>query len=301
MAQARTARLATRDPSRLERQIFDLKALEASSLNGLKPKETKQLEELERDVARVRKAKDSLGVNEQHRPRGGRRDGGSSNIGGRGGSSTILGKRPRGWDRDDESTDTDPEVRNIPMPRDTPPPIPRPRNREPHTRPENANFEPLGDKARISHGLPSRPDAASPSVITSGSTLVPRIKKTYEAAPQIRDLRKEAIKIVPSSVRQKMEASKGQGPGGKLLEEEDMERLEAEGYGARAKRKSEDGRELRIRDDSAEEITQTTNQGGKPEDESGGIQAGPGALSMEEEEARFAREVQMEEITDEDA
>ena len=300
MTQARTARLATRDPSRLERQISDLKALEASSPNGLKPKEKKQLDELERDVARVKKARDTLGVKDQHRPRGDRGDDRGSSRGNRGGSSKILGKRPRGWDRGDESSDTDPEVKNIPMPRDTPPPVPRLRNREPQTRPGNANFEPLGDNARMPHGLPSRSDLVPPSDTASGPTRVPQIKKTYEAAPQIRDLRKEAIKIVPISVRQKMEASRGQGPGGKLLEQEEMERLEAEGYGVKVRRKSEDVKDPYTRDESAGGVAQTMEPRGKADDGGGTLQVGTEALSLEEEEERFAREVRMEEVTDED-
>ena len=58
------------------------------------------------------------------------------------------------------------------------------------------------------------------------------VQKVYESAPQVRDLRKEATqRFVPSVVKQKIDASKGKG---KLLEEEELEQLEREGYGGTA-------------------------------------------------------------------
>ena len=55
-------------------------------------------------------------------------------------------------------------------------------------------------------------------------------KTVYEAQPEIRDLRREAVnKFVPATVRVKQEAIKGQG---KLLEPEEMDRLEKAGYQA---------------------------------------------------------------------
>ena len=55
------------------------------------------------------------------------------------------------------------------------------------------------------------------------------VQKVYESAPQVRDLRKEATqRFMPSVVKRKIDASKGKG---RLLEEDEMERLEKEGYG----------------------------------------------------------------------
>ena len=61
------------------------------------------------------------------------------------------------------------------------------------------------------------------------------VKKTYESQAQIRDLRKEATaKFVPAAVKRKIDATKG-APGGRLLEEDEMQQLESEGYGGAAK------------------------------------------------------------------
>src|SRR5271155_3906753 len=55
----RTEKLARRNPERLQRQVDELKALEASG--QLKPREKIILEALERDVRAIRKARESLG------------------------------------------------------------------------------------------------------------------------------------------------------------------------------------------------------------------------------------------------
>ena len=55
------------------------------------------------------------------------------------------------------------------------------------------------------------------------------IKTTYESKAQVRDLRKEATqKFVPGVVKRKIDAVRGRGG---LIEEEELEKLEAEGYG----------------------------------------------------------------------
>lgn len=78
----------------------------------------------------------------------------------------------------------------------------------------------------------------------------------YEAKPVVRDLRKEATRasFMPSSVRQKRDAIKGHH--GKLLEPEEMDRLEKEGYGGIAGSGSGGGAEI------DREITQDSHQGG---------------------------------------
>ena len=255
------------------------------------------MEDLERDVSRVKKARDTLGVKDRPRARGDPESGNYERRG-NGRDGTRLGKRSRGWDKEEESSDTDPGVRNIPMPRDTPPPIPRPRHKEFTSRHGNANLEPLGDNVRVPHGSHSRPDSTiSPPTIASSA---PQIRTTYEAAPQIKDLHKEAIKIVPNVVRRKMAASQGEGSNGRLLEEEEMAKLESEGYGTRnARRPRGEGDDRRTHGGNLA----TDQSVARPRRVAASLPAEPAgqAMSLEEEEARFAREVQMEDITDEDA
>lgn len=86
-------------------------------------------------------------------------------------------------------------------------------------------MEPLG-RERLQDRDTHTPDLSLPP------KPVAAVQKVYESAPQVRDLRKEATqKFVPSTVKRKIDASKGKG---KLLEEEEVERLEKEGYGATA-------------------------------------------------------------------
>lgn len=181
-----------------------------------------------------------------YRDRDGEGRGGFSGRGGRGGG--VLGKRRR--DDGDESSEEDvPEdVKRIPMPRDTPPPIPKEvldkwyqkrRERMGHTNQNNAprgtsaNMIPLGAGDRMAgrgDGMPERPSVAPPKV---------EAKTTYESAPVIRDLRKEATAFVPAAVRAKLDKSKGVGG---LVEPEEMDKLEKAGYVARRR---SDGSEKR--------------------------------------------------------
>ncbi|KAL3473487.1 WW domain binding protein 11-domain-containing protein [Aspergillus californicus] len=203
-------KLGRRNPERIQRQINDLKEMEQSG-QGLRPREKQMLEALERDLRAVQKAREALGDkaptfrDSQHKrgddhPRE-RRDGG------------VLGKRRRDGhghfgEQSSDNSETDEEVRRIPMPRDTPPPIPREFQRRKET---NA-----GGENRGPHSLPARP-------LTGARTV-------YEAKPEIRDLRQEAVnKFIPSTVRMKQESIRGQG---KLLEPEELDKLEKAGYNA---------------------------------------------------------------------
>ena len=114
------------------------------------------------------------------------------------------------------------------MPRDTPPPVPRQRpetSRSQHggTR-GNANMEPLGTGREQLQDHPQHvPDLDLPPKPAA------LVQKVYESAPQVRDLRKEATRrFMPSVVKRKMDASRGKG---RLLEVDELERLEKEGYG----------------------------------------------------------------------
>jgi hypothetical protein len=119
------------------------------------------------------------------------------------------------------------------MPKDTPPPIPGEVLRKlEFGGKRNANFTPLEEgKMR----LPPRPLGMNSEVGGGQNEEDTRaqkknVKTVYEAAPAVRDLRKEAVsKFVPNVVRQKIDARTGKN--GRLLEPEELERLDAEGYG----------------------------------------------------------------------
>lgn len=206
-AQARrNEKLARRNPDRIQKQIDDLKAIEESG-QPLRPHDKQVLESLESDLRAVKKARQALG---NRAPTFGRTGGGEHRRKDHEQGQGVLGKRrredrDRRWERHDDSSDTDESVRNIPMPRDTPPPIPRQQRRQ----------DRLGEP-RQPHALPQKPQP------------VAEIKTVYEAAPAIRNLQQEAVnKFVPSTVRMKQAAAKGQG---RLVEPEEMDRLEKSGY-----------------------------------------------------------------------
>ena len=278
VAAQRTERYAARNLRRLESTISDLHALKESQGGKLSSRDQRQLEEAERDVQRVKKAREALG--DQAPTFNSDRDGGDARgrgdgRGGRGGYGS-LGKRNR---EEEESSggETDESVRRIPWPRDTPPPIPRQRKddlQRHHS--TNANSEPLGADRR----LRDRGGAAEAEVPDTALPAKPAAKTTYESKPVIRDLRKEATaNFVPNAVKRKLDATKG--VGGKLLEEEEVEKLEKEGYGAGGGKVRDglEGRGLVV--DAAPEVG-----GGGAEDEGE-------RRRLEEEEERFRREMEM--------
>lgn len=254
-----------------------------ASAGKLSARDRKVLDDLERDVGRVRKAREAVGdkLSGPASRGGGERGvrGGGAANGGRGGGG-VLGKRCRDR-KESEVSDTDESVRNIPMPRDTPPPIPfqRHRQRKPNfgSGGENANMEPLGEGRgggkEEPHALPEKPQVVAQTV--------------YEAKPAVRDLRKEAVnRFVPTVVKRKLDARKGD-VGGRLLGEEEMEKLEQEGYGVKAGG---------IRDQAV--LTRVD-----PLPTIKGEADGSDLRGVEEEEKRFRHEmrhVRMEEVDDED-
>jgi hypothetical protein len=206
------------------------------------------LEGLERDLKAVRKAREVLGdkaptFGNRDRDQGGSTRGGFGQ-GGRGGH--VLGKRRRDEDESEES-DVPDDVKSIPMPRDTPPPIPKEvldkwyaKRRERFARDRaggdgdvgrgtNANNTPLGQSDRRAKYINAEglPDLPGEGVERAEKKVVVEAKTVYEAKPAIRDLRKEAVSFVPAAVRVKME--KGRGVGG-LVEPEEADRLERAGY-----------------------------------------------------------------------
>ncbi|KAL2042701.1 hypothetical protein N7G274_004460 [Stereocaulon virgatum] len=308
----RTERYASRNPSRLESTIESLKALKESQGGTLGLREEKQLRDAEVDLGRVRRAREVLG---QRAPTFGGRGGSSGVKRGKGeGSGRVayggLGKRGRdeqGMEMEMEmegpssGSDTDESVRRIPWPRDTPPPIPRqhqhqhqrPLNRTPPPSATNANSEPLGAGRRF----PDRTDTHSarngdedvvprtslPAKPTPAPTPTLVTKTTYESAPQVRDLRKEATeRFVPGAVRKKIEAAKGKG--GEVLEEEELERLEREGYGGA-------GGVGGVVVDGGD-LDEVEREGRRLEEEEERFRRE--GRRLEEEEERFRREMEME-------
>ncbi|KAL1648061.1 hypothetical protein SLS58_002388 [Diplodia intermedia] len=282
VAAQRNDRLAKRNPERLQRQIDDLKGAEERG-EPLRPRDRETLNNLEKEVRAIRKAREALG---DHAPTfGGGGRGGREGGGGRGRGGGVLGKRRRdgrGHDNDEgsESSETDEDVRDIPMPRDTPPPIPR--------KPRRGGAPPPQDEKSAArdgpHPLPARPGAAPAA----------EAKTVYSAAPVHRDLRKEASRFVPAAVAQKLAAAKGQTPG-KLLEPEELDRLEKQGYGQKKAEMAREGMQ------DAEQAAEAAVE--EAEYRMMNAVAGAGEdVDIDEEAAKFERElkqVEMEEVEDE--
>jgi hypothetical protein len=223
----RNEKLAQRNPNRIKEQIAPLKAI-VDSGGKLTKLEEQTLESLERDLKAIEKARKALGDKAPTFGRGG-------------GGGDVLGKRRRdNEDVSSDDSDVPEDVRNIPMPRDTPPPVPKAildewwakrrakrnrgqeeggREREGGGGGGGANALPLGRDRGLERGEKSG---------TPASTTVAEPKVVYESAPVVRDLRKEAVSaFVPTAVRMKMQKSKGVGG---LMEPEEADRLEREGY-----------------------------------------------------------------------
>jgi hypothetical protein len=209
VAQQRAERLSKRNPDRLQRQIDELK--EAKEAGQLRGRDVNRLEELEKEVRMVRKAREHFGIqdDDEKKRRPPRRDD----------SGGVLGKRrredgegrARGGRRSEESesSETDEEVRNIPMPKDVKnmPPVPRRR----HPRRNGATSEDLD------LSLPAKP----PTSVAPAQTV-------YEAKPVLRDLTKEATsRFMPAAVAMKLKKAKGETG---LLEPEELDQLEKAGY-----------------------------------------------------------------------
>ncbi|GAB7352610.1 hypothetical protein MBLNU459_g2988t1 [Dothideomycetes sp. NU459] len=267
-------KLARRNPDRLQRQIDELKQLEAGG--QLRPKDKQTLEALEKDVKAVKRAREALGDKAPAFHSGRRRDGDGDGQGvGSNNNNSHLGKRRRddqnayGGRRGAEpESETDDEVRDIPMPRDTPPPVPRrPRNSS-NNNDNNNNAQADDHGQRGAHALPPKPAAPAQTV--------------YSSAPVVRNLAQESRRFVPAAVAQNMARKKGEG--GRLLEPEELDKLEKAGYGDASKAADEAAKEATFKMMNAE-----AREGN--------------AVDFDEEAKRFEREmrrVEMEEVSDED-
>jgi WW domain binding protein 11 len=268
----RSEKLARRNPHRLQQQIDALVASREQNGGVLRPRDKEMLEKLEREVGAVKRARERMGVEDKDykgrrdddEASGYRRERDGGDRGGRGGG--VLGKRRRedGRRGREEESDTDPEARDIPMPKDVEnmPPIPR---RRPH--------HPLQQQ-----GKPAVESAPAQTV--------------YSSAPQIRNLQKEAVsRFLPSSVASKIAATKG--VPGKLLEPEEADALEKSGYST-AGVQGVDEVVQKAADEAEKELEYRLMS---REEEEGA------AETLEEEERRFmneVRKVEIEEVEDED-
>ena len=286
----RNEKFARRNPNRIQRDIDALKELDQSG--NIRPHERQRLQELEKDLAAVNKARLALGdkapqfrperrseSDKEHSSRGDR-DG----RGGRGGRGGVLGKRTRDGKRKvEDSSDTDADVRDIPMPRDTPPPLPQQRQRQLHAEQDTSS------------------ESKKPTIV-------------YEAAPEVRNFLKEATKFMPASVVQKIKLAKGEG---RLLEPEEFDKLKEEGYIDATIRKADAGvteREetneeledlLRTRNTSAREDMEHAVEAALEEAEYSMMAAeADGEIQGISDEAAVAekrlRHVEIEEVEDED-
>jgi hypothetical protein len=269
----RNEKLARRNPERLQRQIDELKELQQR--NVLRPKDEETLKQLERDVKGIRRAREALGDAAPKFPSQERREGGGARqeqLQRR--QNQHLGKRRRD-EEEAQGSDTDPEVKDIPMPRDTPPPIPQ-QPREKFTDPQVGP-----DGKRVPHALPSKPAPAAPS------------KKVYSAAPQIRDLKKEAARFVPAAVAAQKKRVKGEG---RLLEPDEIDRLEKAGYYASQKAAEEAGLEARFEQVGAE--VRAEGDGADLDEEARRFEQEIADLYPAEEE-KLPRRVHIEDVEDE--
>ncbi|CAK7226732.1 hypothetical protein SBRCBS47491_006329 [Sporothrix bragantina] len=245
VAAARNERLGKKNPDRIRKQIEDLKAITEGG-GKLTTHEGQVLEGLEKELKAVTKAREALG---ERAPTFGRGDY-PSHRGGHDANGGFGRKRRRDdGDKDDGHSSADEDVpddvRRIPMPRDTPPPIPKRYLDEYYAkrraqRNANANTEPLGEgRSNGGRGEGRRgEEQTGASTSTQGSPSRPtppaaparpvEVKTVYEAKPVVRDLQKEAVSaFMPTVVRRKLDKSRGMGG---LLEPEEADRLEREGY-----------------------------------------------------------------------
>ncbi|KAF3919143.1 hypothetical protein ABW21_db0208214 [Orbilia brochopaga] len=193
--QQRQEKLARRNPDRIQRQIDELKGKEDKGL-ALSTHEKKALEDLERDLKGVRKAREALGVplEPENRGRGASDRGGFQSRGrGRGGGyERRTTNRRRDGDDGDEDSDasTASSVASIPLPAGPPPLLQL-----------QIGKKDGGPLAAHLTGLPAKPgEGGAPA----GQQPAAQPVVTYSSAPLLRDLKKEATIFTPAAVhRQK--------------------------------------------------------------------------------------------------
>lgn len=249
LQQQRVEKLARRNPDRLQKQIDELQRLKEAQGGKLRAKDEEVLAGLERDLRGVKKAREIRGEEEDHIGRD-RSKGNDPRTGGhrvRGGGGTYLGKRRRddAHEGSADSTDTDPEVRDIPMPGDTPPPLPPKRVR---------------DQARKRGAGPSLNPEDDPDSLEKYSVPAPKLPRTiYSSAPQIRDLQKEATnKFIPTAVKARLQKQQKANNGEyRLPEPEDVDAQEDKSKGEQ--RRIEDEERVFQRELEEEQVDKELN------------------------------------------
>ena len=260
----RNDKLARRNPERLQKQIDELKELETAG--RLRPKDKETLTALEKDLRGVKRAREALGdaapkfsERRDHGEGGVRQEQRERRQG--------LGKRRRDEEEvvhEDSGSETEPEVRSIPMPRDTPPPIP--------------------GQPRKAHALPAKLVPAAPA------------QTVYSSAPQLRDLKKEATRFMPAAVAAQKARVKGQG---RLLEPEEADRLEKAGYLAAQKAAEAGEKEKRFKQLAQEAKAPLQNQDIDMEEEARRFEMEMAELIGEPPSQQDGRKtVQMEDVQD---
>lgn len=201
----RNERLARKNPECIQKHIDELQAVAANGAQ-LTRHEEQVLEGLRKELRAVGRAREALGDRATAAGPWRNADAGPG----------LLGKcrRASGGASSGDDDDVPDDVRRIPMPRDTPPPIPRDVLDRWHAR----------WRARRGGGGPAgaeqRPATPPPAPVEAHTV--------YEAKPIMRDLRQEAVAaFVPAAVQVKMRKGRGQDA---LLEPDEADRLEQEGY-----------------------------------------------------------------------
>jgi len=263
----RNERLIKRNPARIERQIADLKALQQNG--SLKPRDEQTLAGLEKELKGVLRAREEAGdAAPKFRAFRDEEQGGGE-------QKRRRDERERGVKRrrdDGSDEDTDPEVRDIPLPRDTPPPVPR-----------QKRFQ--GDRGG-----------------NGAEKELPPPQTTYSSAPVLRDLKQEVRRFVPSSVAQNLAKVRG---GGRLVEPEEMERLERAGYADT--RTSGPEKVEGVKEDAERDVEHISEEMEKEAEframmEAAAEKSGAGLPRGVQENVaeRAARRVEMEEVVDEE-
>ena len=195
----RNEKLSKKNPNRIQKQIDDLRNITVSG-GSLTKHEESVLEALERELKAVKKAREALGDKAPIFFQRHIRD-----------ERNALDKRRRNNGDSSEDSGVPEDVQDIPMPRDTPPPIPKEVMDAWHAR-RRARWQ-ARNQARM---VPEQVDQVRDGGRTGEQDRKPKpnveSKTVYESAPQVRDLRKDAVTaFMPPAVRAKMaQTAKGQ-------------------------------------------------------------------------------------------
>ncbi|KAF4583056.1 WW domain binding protein 11 [Ophiocordyceps camponoti-floridani] len=195
----RNEKLARKNPDRIQRQIDDLKA----GGEKLSRHQEQVLQGLEREFKAVTRAREALGERAPTLNRG----------------REVVGKRRRDSNSSDSGPEVTAEVSSIPMPRDTPPPIPREALDRWHAKRRARRARETEQRGEIAEKkeTEARWEAKAEVAVEH--------KTVYESKPVMRDLYKEAVAaFVPQAVQIKMAKRRG------LMEPEEADRLEEAGY-----------------------------------------------------------------------